>query len=450
MKLFINLVVKLVNIHYVKIWIVFFSLFTAYITNAGAQPITLDQSIEKALQNSRNLKLSKAEIDLAGEKRKEATGNLLPKLSASADYRYFIELPYQLMPASVFGGPPGTYKEVQFGVPQNLSANLQLSFPVVNPVVINSLKTLNIAGDLAAIQYQMTEEELVLNVSQTYYNAQILLSQLAFLDTNIINTGKLEESVSLLYEQDLAKRTDIERVKLQLDQLVAKRSFIYAQYKQVTNALEFLMGVTISDSLEVEPAGYSIQAKEFQTGEITELKLLEMKLRMNESELKSLKLARLPVIGAYAIYGTTGFGNTGANSFFDFYPVSFTGVQLSFPLFNGTVTNHRIKQKTIETSKTKIQQEMISDRISLEKINARRQYEAAMEQVTTMVSQIDLANKIYLNTVLQNKQGVASLSDVLMADTSLREAQQNYTSSLISLFKAELELKRVTGNLIKR
>lgn len=450
MKPLIKLLIKLVNIHKHKSWIFALMLSVSLLPDGKAQKISLEESIEIALQNNRNLKLAKSDIDIAGEKRKEAAGNLLPKLNFSADYRYFTELPYQLMPASVFGGPPGTYKEVQFGVPQNLSANLQLSVPVVNPVAINSMKTVKLAADIATVQYQMTEEEVVLNVSQAYYNAQILLSQISFLDTNIISTAKLEKSVSLLHDQDMAKKTDAERVKLQLDQLVAKRSFIHTQYKQVTNSLEFLMGKPVTDSLEVEAVSNSIYKKEFTHGQITELKLLEMKLGMNHSELKSLKLSRLPILGGYALYGTTGFGNTSSNSFFDFYPVSFVGAQLSFPLFTGTVTNHRIKQKKIETSKIQLQQDLVAEKNQVEKTNAIRQYEAAEEQVATNISQISLAKKIYENTVLQNKQGVASLSDVLMTDTSLREAQQNYTSSLISLFKAELELKRVTGNLIKR
>jgi OMF family outer membrane factor len=449
MKSTIDLLKQLVSIHYLGVVIMIPVFLTAVSGNLNAQTVSLEEAVASALQYNRTLKLARADIDLAGEKRKEAAGNLLPKLNASADYRYFTELPYQLMPASVFGGPPGTYREVQFGVPQNLSANLQLSVPLFNPVAINTLKTLDIAGEIAGLQYELTEEEVVLNVTQTYYNAQILLSQLSFLDTNIINTEKLEKSVLLLYEQELAKRTDIERVRLQLNQLIAKKSFTRAQYKQVTSALEFLMGKPATDSLEVDPALFSVEEKVIDSEQTIELKLLEMKLQLNNSELKSLRLSRMPSMGAYAVYGTTGFGNTGSNSFFDFYPVSFAGVQLSFPLFNGTVTNHRIKQKKIETSKTRIQQELASDRNNMEKINATRQFEAAEEQFNTTISQVELAEKIYLNTVLQNKQGVASLSDVLMSDTALREAQQNYTSSLISLFRADLELKRVTGNLLK-
>ena len=53
-----------------------------------------------------------------------------------------------------------------------------------------------------------------------------------------------------------------------------------------------------------------------------------------------------------------------------------------------------------------------------------------------------LAKTIYDQTVLQQKQGnKASLTDVLLADNALREAQQNYLNAVIDFLKADLELK---------
>ena len=48
---------------------------------------------------------------------------------------------------------------------------------------------------------------------------------------------------------------------------------------------------------------------------------------------------------------------------------------------------------------------------------------------------------------MQQQQGTASLTDVLLADNALREAQQDYLSSLVDFLKADLELKKLTGNL---
>ncbi len=345
----------------------------------NAQTLSLEQCIDTALQHNRSLLLASQDISLAGEKRKEVAGNLMPKLNATADYRYYTDLPYQLMPASVFGGPAGTYKEVQFGVPQSLAANLQFNMPVVNPVPIGALKTTQIAGEMAALQLIKTEEEVRLDVSQTYYNAQILQSQITFIDSNIINMVKLGNTTHLLFEQQMVKGTDVDRINLQLDQLKSKRTTIYVQYRQVTNVLEFLMGKPLSNSLEVTPPTPLFIENTYKPGNITELKLMEKKLQLNQSELRGLKLARLPSMGVYAMYGTTGLGTTGENSFFNFYPIGFVGMQLTVPLFNGTVTQHRINQKKIEISKTYLQQQLVIDRNLMESDNAHRQYLAAKE-----------------------------------------------------------------------
>ena len=442
---------KLVSIHYRLVslrWMTLLLLIPFHISiNTNAQTISLDQCLATAQEHNRSLALAMQDIELSTEKRKEVQGNLLPKISASADYRYYTDLPYQLMPASVFGGPEGTYKEVQFGVPQSLAANLQLQWPVFNPAILGAMHTSRIASEISELQRVRTKEELVVDVSQAYYNAQILKSQIIFLDSNVINMEKLMKTTALLYEQQVVKATDVDRIQLQLDQLISQRTTLQAQYRQVTNVLEFLMGIPFSNKLEVEQVIPLQMVNEYQPVQTTELKLMEKKLQLTQSQLQGAKLNRLPSLSAYALYGTTGMGTTGDNSFFNFYPIGSVGVKLSVPLFSGTVTQHKINQQKIELNKSTLQQEIAIDKNRMEIENARKQYRAAKDFAITTLSQIKLANNIYSQTVLQNQLGVASLTDVLIANNSIRDAQQQYSSALINLFRAELEIKRVTGNL---
>jgi len=415
---------------------------------AQAQTLSLEQCIDTALQYNRTIKLSQQDVFLANEKNKETKGNLLPKLNGMADYRYYTDLPYQLMPAAVFGGPAGTYKEVQFGVPQSLNANLQLAVPIYNPTAYGAIKTTRIASELSQIQKIKTDEDVVLEVSNAYYNAQILLNQLAFLDSNIINTNKLVQTTTLLYQQQVAKRTDVDRLKLQLDQVTNQRNTVFSQQQQVLNALKFLMGKPISDSVGVLISENPDVEANFQSQITTDMLLIDKKIAFNNSELRGLKNSGLPSLSAYGVYGTTGYGNTGANSFFNFHPIGYVGAQLSIPLFTGTVTRHKIIQKKIDIQKTNIQKELVSEKTKLDLINAEMQYALANQNIATVDDQIKLAKKIYNNTVLQNKQGMASITELLLVDNSLREAQQNYIVAMVNLRKAELEYKRVTGNLI--
>ena len=79
--------------------------------------------------------------------------------------------------------------------------------------------------------------------------------------------------------------------------------------------------------------------------------------------------------------------------------------------------------------------------------NAMRTKLTAQQTVENTLAQIKLSETVYNQVVLQQKQGTASLTDILLADNSLRESQQNYLSAVVEFLKAELELKKLTGNL---
>lgn len=79
--------------------------------------------------------------------------------------------------------------------------------------------------------------------------------------------------------------------------------------------------------------------------------------------------------------------------------------------------------------------------------NALLQRKVAKNNLTTNQAHIALANDIYDQTLLQQKEGVASISDILLADNTLREAQQNFVTSMIEYLKAELEILKLSGNI---
>jgi OMF family outer membrane factor len=438
---------KTISKSIVLTWIILIGPILIINLPAQAQTLSLEQCIDTALLYNRNIKLSQQDVNISTEKNKEIRGNLLPKLNGASDYRYYTNLPYQLMPAAAFGGPEGTYKEVQFGVPHSLNANFQLTVPIFNSTAINAIKTTRLAIELSEIQKIKTDEDVILEVSNAYYNAQILLTQIEFLESNIINTDKLVKTTTLLYQQQIAKGTDVDRLKLQAEQLSMHRSTVISQYQQVLNALKFLMGKPISDSIEVSATEESIVEANFQTQITTDILLIEKKTEFNNSEINGLRNSRLPSLNAYGVYGTTGFGTNGSNSFFNLYPIGYVGAQLSIPIFNGRITKHKISGKKIEIEKSNIQKELISEKSKVDLKNAEMQYTLAARNISLVSSQTDLAKKIYDNTILQNQEGIANITDLLLSDNALRESQQNYLLALINLRRAELEYKRVTGNL---
>jgi len=441
----------LVNIHLLLAPIARFHIFMYFFLAPfllSAQTLSLNQCVDIALIYNQNIKIVAQDALIAKEKNAEAKSALLPKLIGFADYRYYTDLPYQIMPQSAFGGPADTYKEIQFGVPQNLSTNLQLTMPIFNPSAFSAVKSTRIGMELSEIHKIKSEEDVVMDVSNAYYSAQILLNQLAFIDSNSINTTRLLQTTTLLFHQQMAKGTDVDRLKLQLEQISIQKLTISSQHKQMLNALKFMMGRPISDSIEVLIRDTTKDETASQVKKTTDLLMIEKKLEFSQSELDGLRMSRLPALNAYGLYGNSGFGTTGSNSFFNFHPIGYFGAQLSIPLFNGMLTRHKINGKKLEVNKTIIQRNMIAEKANLDRVNAEMQYKIANSTIATVYSQVKLAKKIYDNTVLQNQQSLANITDLLLADNSLRDTQQTYIVALINLRRAELEYKRVSGNLL--
>ncbi len=439
---------KLVNTHK---QIVFLLFFLIGLQAAQAQVWTMQQCIDTAQVRNKNLQMSRNNIAIGEQKEKEAKANLIPKMTANADYKFFTNLPYQLLPVNAFNPalPEGEYRAMQFGVPHNINANLTLSMPLYNPQVYGAIQTTKIASELTELQYQKSEEQIFFEISNLYYNAQILHHQLAFIDSNLINAERLLKNIQLLNEQLLAKGTDVSKVKLQVSQLTTQKVNISSKYEQVLNALKFAMGISIEQNLQIEPNIQYQNSNEFTHSSTLDIRITKTQNRLLSSELSTLNKSRfLPSINLIGMYGTTGFGyDKQPNDFLKFYPIGFAGIQLSYPLFNGTVTQRKINQKRFELQNNELQSEILTEQNNMQVKNATLQRMVAKKSVETTKEQIELAKTIYEQTVLQQKQGTASLTDVLLADNALREAQQTYLNAVIEYLKADLELKKLTGNI---
>lgn len=417
-------------------------------SNTQAQVWTLQQCIDTAQVYNKALQMSRNNIAIGQQKQKEAKANLIPKITANADYRYFTDLPTQLMPASIFGGPAGTFKETQFGVPHNINANLQLTMPLYNPLVFGTMQTAKIATELSDLQLQKTEEQIYFDISNLYYNGQLLLRQLSFIDSNIINTFKLLRNMQLLKEQLMAKGTDVSKVQLQKEQLETQKASVSSKYEQVMNVLKFSMGIPLDQYMQIEPEILYKISNEYSATPAIDIRLANTQSKLLLSELNTLKKSKLPSVSLFGSYGKTGFGyDKQPNDFLKFYPIGFTGIQISYPLFNGTVTQRKISQKKLEVKNSELQIQIVTEQNAMQTINAKRQMTVAQKSIATNSSQIKLAQTIYEQTILQQKQGTASLTDVLLADTALREAQQNYLSAVVDYLKADLEIKKLTNQL---
>ncbi|HLV92295.1 MAG TPA: TolC family protein [Aequorivita sp.] len=438
---------KLVSAHK----LLFSMLFVLNLSFLQAQEVwTLEQCIDSAEVHNKRLRINALEMESSLQQENVVKGYRMPKLNLNADYKYFTDLPYQLMPMSVFGGPDGQFKEAQFGVPHHLNADLTLAIPIYNPELYGNIKTTKAATELTRIQNLKSKEEVFFEVSSVYYNAQIIARSLDFIDSNIVNAKQLLKNVELLQTQELLTGTDVKRARLKLLQLEKERETSSVKYERVLNVLKFLMGRPLSESIDIDQ---SIAFKKIENYEATSslsVQLAEARAELLYTQINTLKKSRyLPSLNAFATYGTTGYGyDQEPNRFLNFYPKGLAGIQLSMPLFNGMVTKRKIQHKQLEIDATSIQLELMQDQTEVNIENAIKEKNNANTAIEMVEEQLKLAESIYDQTILQHREGLVSLTDVIMAENEVNKAQMEYLATIIEYLKADLKLKKESGNLL--
>lgn len=432
---------KLVNVH-TLFWGVIMAGLPGYLT---AQALTLEQCLDTALVFNRTLESNRTEQAIAQLRQEEARAILLPKVTADADYKYFTNLPTQLLPLEVFNGPEGMFRDAQFGVPHNIGLNIQATLPVYQPRFKGGIQATAIASEISDLRYRQSEEQVIFEVTRLYYNGQILHHQLDFIGVNVANIDKLLANISLLREQGMAMGTDVDKLKLQSEQLVDQRAQAESKLEQVLNSLKFWMGIPLSRNVQIEADIRPGQTTTYPILPSIEVRIAQASGRLLATELHTLQQSKLPSVSLFANYGLAGFGyGQQPEPFFRFFPIGFVGVQATYTIWDET-TRLQIEQKKVEQHKNHLQTEQISAKNELLIANAFLNRSTAEGRMTTSSKHIELAEKIYQQTVLQQKQGTANLTDVLLADNTLREAQQDYLNTIIEYLKADLELKKVSG-----
>lgn len=420
---------------------------------ARAQDLTLQQLIDKALTSNFSVQASKLDEIRTEAQIAEVKASARPQVNLTGDYRRYLKIPGQVIPASVFGGPEGSYSAVAFGLPYNLSTTVQATQPIYNQSLLIATKAAKASRDLSALQTQKTKEDVAYNVSATYYNLQTTAQQIAFLRSNLAATERLIRITDLRRQNQLAQGIDVDRLQLSKTASQTQIESLQATYNQLLNTLKYLTGTPQTDSLQVQTAieeSIPVAPGSEYTINRTDLQLIDQQKMINGLEQRNIKAGFVPSVSAYGVANSSVYAIGGDNSYIKNLPGYWVGLQLNWNVFDGLARKAKLGQKRIDDQKLDVQSRQVRESISMDIANARNKFLVEQQNLSTNRGQVALAEKVYTQTQLQFKEGTVDLTEVVQAENSLRDAQNTYLTTLVNLRTAELDWKKATGSLISR
>ena len=426
----------------------FVMLCTLISTEITGQVYSLQQLLQIADTANPSVRNAKLDIEINGKQKNAYLAARFPKITATGDYRYNALIPGQVVPAAFFGGQPGTYSTVKFGVPYNLGNTIQLTQIIYNSQLDYGLAVLDINKKIVDLQYKLTQDEIKYQIASAYFNLQALNKQKSFIDSNIQNLDKLNFNMNAMVKQGLL--TPIEIDKLTLNKLSLENAIqnINSTKQQVEDALCILTGIPVQNRISILSDELIEKTILVDTTTIyrPQLDLLEAQKQMNLEENKGNKMAYLPNLSFYAAYNYT-YNLKPEDNFRTGIESAFVGLRLDWTLFDGLEKHYKQKMNVINREKLENQEAYLKQQLDQSTLNARREIDNQSNALRLNKNQLELAQKVYRQTENLFKQGTISTNDLIQADNGVQQAQSNLINTYIKLRQAEIQYLKSIGNI---
>ena len=294
-------------------------------------------------------------------------------------------------------------------------------------------------------------------MANNYYQVLVNRQQLNVVDNNIKNVKVIEKIISNQYQNGLAKKIDVDRIKVNLTNLETQREQTLNGITQLENQLKFSMGMPVNN-LIILPETELTEVTQLPTftsslplENRTEIKLLDNQQKLLTLQRKAYVAEYYPTLalsGNYTYSSQSGsFDFLSANSSAIGFGSSAVGLTLKVPIFNGFLTRSKVRQADVDLKKAKEDRAETTNALSMAYENAKIQLRNSLNTITAQKKNAELAEEIYKSTQNNYNNGLASLTDLLDTETSLTQAQNSYTQALLNYKIAEIQLIKSNGNI---
>jgi outer membrane protein len=308
---------------------------------------------------------------------------------------------------------------------------------------------------LADVQFASVGQDLILRVSQAYFDVLLASANLSFTQAQKTAIGQQLAQAKRNFEVGNATITDTHEAQARYDLVTAQEIGAQADVEVKNRTLEQLIGrpapALAGPARNFSPTPPTPNAMEpwverARTNGLA-VRIAQETLNFQSQDVVRNRGAHYPTVDAYASLTDSGQGSGVQGGSGTDTTSKIIGLQLAIPLYQGGIVNSRVREALANEDKA---------RQDLE--NARRSAELAARQgylgVTSNIAQVRaleaavISNQSSLDsTILGQQVGVRTQVDVLNAQQllfsarrDLAQARYNYIASFLRLIAAAGEL----------
>ncbi|MES2556574.1 MAG: TolC family protein [Bacteroidota bacterium] len=421
----------------------------AYQQVSAQSTMDLRQCIQYGLTNNAQVQQSQLAVARTNEQRNETRAGYLPQIDGSISMINNLQLQTSILPGEIIG-QPGEEVAVQFGTKFNVMAGIDANQVLYNQSLIYGMKIAEKSSAISAISAKKTEEQVVYDIASAFYAAQVSFTQQAIIASNIAQVDTLIRLTTIQFDNGFAKQIDLDRLTVNRTNLQTDFDNSNQAYQQQLMMLKYYMGMSLDTPLElplIDSEANVVKLTDPEALNQTDLSLLQAQQDLYSMQLKQIKAGYIPTL-SLAFHSGIQIQQNDLRIFgkdADWFPNSYVSLNLSVPIFDGLARNSRVKQMTFQLKESELSEQYLLQGLTMQRTNALSKLQINQTALEKQQRNIELSRKIYEVTQAQYTGGVVTLTELVNAETALKESQTNYLQALVQVKLAELELIKTTG-----
>lgn len=415
--------------------------------------LTLEQSLEIGLKNSKNLKISQSKVIGANAKVKEAGSLMLPKFSLNASYSRLSEVdPFQV----VVPFSPVPIK-IQDAILNNYNLGLTVQQPLFTGFRLNSLKN---AAELnsTAQEIEHTKEinEEAFKIQTAYWNFYKLQKVLNLINENLSTLEQHLNDTKNFLDNGLVTKNDYLKIEVQYSNLKLKKIDAENNVNLARVNFNRTIGIDLSEQTEISVNESNISLNEFRYEALLndafenreELKSLNYRIKAGEENVTAANANWFPSI---YLFGHFYYNRPNQrvlplkDEFNDTWDV---GVSLKWDLWDWGNTSSKAVQAEQQLLQTQTALQQLKEGIETEVYHNYLKLISENKKVEVSRLAVNSAEENYRITKEKYSQQLATSTDLIDAETDLLNALTQLTTSLVDFELAKVRLEKSVGRKI--
>ena len=416
--------------------------------------LTLKESLEIGLQNSKDLKISRSKLNYADSKLTEINSQFLPQFKLFGNYTklsdnippFEVTMPFSLNPIRISEPILNNYT-FKFGFSQPLFTGFKL-------LSLRSSAKLNLSA--SEQDYSKEGNEAAFNIYSTYWNYYKADEIKKVIAQSIQQMEEHLKDTKSFFENGLISKNDM--LKLEVQYSNTKLMLIEAENNLELARIGFnkAIGIDLTSQTKVAASEQSFNYEKYQLADMIdeavnnrkELKSLKYRFEASKEGVSAAQSNWLP-----SIYLTGNYYYSNPNPRFQPAKDEFNsnwdvGVTLSWDVWNWGLTSSQVSQ----AEQTKIQLEtsldQLKENIQIEVYSNYLNLIKTEEKVKVNKEALDQSIENYRITSEKYDSQLSTSTDLIDAETLKLQAETNLKTAEVDFQIAKVKLERSLGRVI--